>query len=215
MARSLSSMRLSYELDTLGDTEVAADPFVQFSRWFDEASDAGVAEANAMMLSTVREDGQPSSRVVLLKAFSADGFVFYTNYDSRKGREIAGHPQVAALFYWPTLQRQVRIAGIAEKVSPEQSDAYFRNRPRGSQLGAIVSPQSEVVPDRAWLEDRFAAAEQEYADQENLDRPDHWGGYRIVPGSIEFWQGRPNRLHDRIRYERTADGRWTIHRLAP
>jgi len=215
MARSLTSMRMSYERDTLGDTEVDRDPFEQFSHWFDEAIDNGPGEANAMMVSTVGPDGQPSSRVVLMKAFGPDGFDFYTNYDSQKGQEIEAHPQVAALFYWPSLQRQVRITGVARKLTPEQSDAYFRSRPRGSQIGAIVSPQSEVVPDRAWLEAHFARAERDLEGRETLDRPDHWGGFRIVPQTIEFWQGRPNRLHDRIRYERAAHGNWEIHRLAP
>ncbi|HWV23899.1 MAG TPA: pyridoxamine 5'-phosphate oxidase [Thermomicrobiales bacterium] len=215
MTRSLSSMRMSYELDVLGDTEIDSDPVAQFSRWFDEAIAAGPGEANAMMVSTVGADGQPSSRVVLMKAFGPGGFEFYTNYDSQKGQEIAAHPRIAALFYWPTLQRQVRITGIAEKLSPEQSDAYFHSRPRGSQIGAIVSPQSQVVPDRAWLEEHFAMATHELEGQMTLERPDHWGGFRIVPETIEFWQGRPNRLHDRIRYDRGEDGRWSIHRLAP
>lgn len=215
MARSLSSMRLSYELDVLGDSEVSDDPFVQFSHWFDEARGTGPDEANAMTLSTVSDDGQPSSRVVLMKAFGPDGFVFYTNYDSQKGREIAARPQVAASFYWPSLQRQVRITGIAEKLAPKLSDAYFQSRPRGSQIGAIVSPQSQIVPDRTWLEDRFATAKRDLEGQETLERPSHWGGFRIVPQTVEFWQGRPNRLHDRIRYEREQDGPWSIHRLAP
>lgn len=215
MSKSLSSMRMSYELDALGDTEVDGDPFVQFSRWFDEATGAGTAEANAMMVSTVGADGQPSSRVVLMKAFGPDGFVFYTNYESQKGTELIAHPQVAALFYWPTLQRQVRITGRARKLAPEESDAYFHSRPRGSQIGAIVSPQSRIVPDRAWLEAHFAEAERELEGQHTLTRPENWGGFRIVPDAIEFWQGRPNRLHDRIRYSRAHDGRWEMDRLAP
>lgn len=215
MAKSLSSMRISYELDHLGDTEVDPDPFIQFSSWFDEATASGVSEANAMMVSTIDEAGQPSSRVVLMKQFSADGFVFYSNYESRKGRDISSHPQVAALFYWPSLQRQVRVTGVAMRLSPEASDTYFQNRPRGSQIGAIVSPQSQDVPNRQWLEDHFAKAEQDFENVESLQRPEHWGGYRILPEAIEFWQGRPNRMHDRVRYERKSEGNWSIHRLAP
>jgi len=215
MAKSLSSMRMSYELDQLGDREIESDPISQFSIWFSEVLETQVIEANALMLSTVDQHAHPSSRVVLMKQFDARGFVVYTNYDSRKGREIAANPNVAALFYWPTLQRQVRICGVAHKLSAEESDSYFHSRPYGSQLGAIVSPQSQPVPDRAWLESQFAEAEETYRGMDELPRPEHWGGYRIEPDSIEFWQGRPNRLHDRIRYDRQSDGTWTHQRLAP
>ena len=215
MAESLSSMRMSYELDHLGDREANRDPIAQFSTWFDEVLATESGEANALMLSTVGADHHPSSRVVLMKQFDARGFVIYTNYESQKGRESAENPYVSALFYWPTLQRQVRINGVARRVSAEESDAYFHSRPIGSQMGAIISPQSQQIPDRAWLEARFEEAEQKYADTDTLPRPDHWGGIRIAPESIEFWQGRPNRLHDRIRYDRQADGSWVIHRLAP
>jgi pyridoxamine 5'-phosphate oxidase len=206
---------MSYELDQLGDREVDSDPMAQFTAWFTEVLETNITEANALMLSTVGEDNRPSSRVVLMKQFDARGFVFYTNYQSRKGREIAANPNVAALFYWPTLQRQVRIYGVAHQIPAEESDEYFHSRPIGSQIGSIVSPQSQEVPDRAWLEARFAEAEEEFQGADSLARPDHWGGYRIEPDSIEFWQGRPNRLHDRIQYDREADGRWSIHRLAP
>lgn len=167
------------------------------------------------MLSTVSEDNHPSSRVVLMKRFDARGFVIFTNYQSRKGREITATPNVAALFYWPTLQRQVRICGVAHPIPAADSDEYFHSRPIGSQIGSIISPQSQEIPDRAWLEDRYADAEMVAEGADTLARPEHWGGYRIEPESIEFWQGRPNRLHDRIQYNRQADGSWAIHRLAP
>lgn len=215
MAKSLSTMRMSYELDHLGDREIEADPIDQFSVWFSEVLETQVIEANALMLSTAGEDAHPSSRVVLMKEFDSRGFVIYTNYESQKGREISVNPNVAALFYWPTLQRQVRICGVAHKLSPEESDTYFHSRPYGSQLGAIVSPQSQPVPNREWLESKFASAEEKYSGMEELPRPEHWGGFRIEPDSIEFWQGRPNRLHDRIRYDRQPDGTWTHQRLAP
>lgn len=215
MAKSVSSMRMSYEFDQLGDREVDGDPMTQFANWFAEVLDTDIAEANALMLSTVSEANHPSSRVVLMKQYDAHGFVFFTNYESQKGREIASNPNVSALFYWPTLQRQVRICGIARKIDAEQSDAYFHSRPVGSQIGSTVSPQSRQVPDRAWLEARFAEAEAALEGVETLSRPDHWGGFRIEPVSIEFWQGRPNRLHDRIRYDLQPDGTWGVQRLAP
>ena len=215
MAETVSSMRLSYERARLGDRDVDRDPVAQFSLWFSDVLGTNVAEANAMVLSTVGPDLVPSSRTVLLKQFDQRGFVFYTNYESQKGREIATSPAVAALFYWPSLERQVRIVGEAQRLSAAESDQYFASRPRGSQIGAIVSPQSQVIPDRAWLEARFTERELELADVERLERPATWGGIRIVPMSVEFWQGRPNRLHDRIRYRRTESGEWKIERLAP
>jgi len=215
MAETLSSMRLSYELARLGDRDVDRDPIVQFTHWFTEICETAIAEANAMVISTVGPDNAPSSRTVLLKQFDQRGFVFFTNYESQKGRELAGNPNVAALFYWPTLQRQVRIAGIAAPITAAESDQYFASRPLGSQLGAIVSPQSEPIPGREWLEERFAAAERGIGENGHVTRPAHWGGYRIVPRSVEFWQGRPNRLHDRIRYRRAGGDAWEIERLAP
>jgi pyridoxamine 5'-phosphate oxidase len=208
-------MRMSYELDQLGDREVDADPMAQFATWFAEVLDTNTPEANALILSTVSEDNRPSSRVVLMKQFDSRGFVIFTNYESRKGREIAANPNVAALFYWPTVQRQVRIGGVARQIPAEESDEYFHSRPIGSQIGSIVSPQSQEIPDRAWLEARFAEAESAVEGADTLARPAHWGGYRIEPEDVEFWQGRPNRLHDRIRYDREPDGTWSIHRLAP
>ncbi len=215
MAETVSSMRLSYELTRLGDSDVDRDPMVQFTHWFTEVCDTNVSEANAMVVSTVGPDNIPSSRTVLLKQFDQRGFVFFTNYESQKGREIDNNPHVAALFYWPSLQRQVRIVGTAAPVTAAESDQYFASRPLGSQLGAIVSPQSAPIPDREWIEQRFAEAERTIVHGEPVERPAHWGGYRIVPRSIEFWQGRPNRLHDRVRYQRNEDNAWLIERLAP
>jgi pyridoxamine 5'-phosphate oxidase len=215
MADTVSSMRLSYERARLGDRDVDRDPIVQFTHWFAEVCDTNVQEANAMVVATVGPDNTPSSRTVLLKQFDQRGFVFFTNYESQKGREIAGNPNVAALFYWPSLQRQVRIAGTATPIPAAESDQYFASRPVGSQLGAIVSPQSTPIPDRAWIEQRFADAELHLGSADRIERPSHWGGYRIVPRSMEFWQGRENRLHDRIRYQRTEEDSWHIERLAP
>jgi pyridoxamine 5'-phosphate oxidase len=216
MDKPVSSMRVSYELASLDEHDVDRDPIAQFSSWFAEIVEAaGIIEANAMTLSTVDAHGYPSSRVVLMKQFDGRGFVFFTNYDSEKGRDIADNPHVAVLFYWPSHQRQVRICGRAERVATEESDAYFVTRPWGSQIGAVVSPQSEPVPGRAWLEARYAEAETARPEGSTIARPRHWGGYRVVPDTVEFWQGRPNRLHDRILYTRSADDSWDIARLAP
>jgi len=214
MARVLSGMRKSYEKDELDDDSVLLNPMDEFDRWFEEVRQTDVPEANAMIVSTVDREGHPSARTVLLKAYDADGFVFYTNYESQKGREIEANPAVALTFYWPTLERQVRITGVAARTSPEQSDAYFASRPIGSQIGAVVSPQSQVIPDRDYLIERTALLRAEHEAGKAIVRPDHWGGYRVTPSTIEFWQGRPDRLHDRLRYRR-VDGRWIVERLAP
>lgn len=215
MTNAIADMRTSYQRATLGDHAVDADPIVQFGRWFEEARASSAIEANAMIVSTVDAGGRPSARAVLLKGFDADGFVFYTNYESRKGQELAANPHVALTFYWAALERQVRIAGVAEKVSPALSDAYFASRPEGSRMGAIASPQSREIPDRAWLEERVAAVARAVAEGAPLERPESWGGFRVRPAEIEFWQGRPDRLHDRIQYRRDEDGTWTHVRLAP
>lgn len=215
MTKNVSSMRIPYTLGQLGDRDVDPDPIVQFGIWFDEISQTSIAEANAMVVSTVSADCRPSSRTVLMKGFDAEGIVFYTNYASRKGRELDANPAISVLFYWPTLQRQVRWSGFASRLDAEASDAYFHQRPRGSQIGALASPQSEPIPDRAWLAGRFAELEARYGDDAEIPRPEHWGGYLVRPESIEFWQGRENRLHDRILYTRDEEGGWTHQRLAP
>ena len=197
----------------LDEASVAADPFEQFERWFDATAAAGLHLPNALVLATADARGIPCARAVLLKDYDRNGFVFYTNYLSRKGRELDANPNACLLFSWEELERQVRIEGRVGKVSDAESDEYFATRPLGSRLGAWASPQSEVVPDRAALEARFADAKRRFGDA--VPRPPHWGGYRIVPQAIEFWQGRENRLHDRICYRRGESSGWTVERLAP
>lgn len=192
----------------------AADPVDLFRRWYADAARAGVAKPNAMALATVGPDGRPSTRMVLLSSFDERGFVFHTNYRSQKGEDIARQPRVSLVAWWDPLERQVRIDGRAEKTGAAESDAYFADRPRGSQLGAWASDQSAVIPDRAALEARLTEAERRYAGRP-VPRPPHWGGYRVVPDAIEFWEGRENRLHDRVRYRRGEAGGWIVERLAP
>lgn len=214
-AKSLAEMRISYELGTLGDRDVLADPIEQFDVWFNEVNATDVLEANAMVITTVTEGGVPQARTVLMKGFDADGLVFYTNYDSAKGQEIAANPNVCVLFYWPSLQRQVRWTGEAIRVSAEQSDEYFASRPRGSQLGSWSSNQSQSIETADELRRRFEELDRSFAGHDRIPRPENWGGYRIRPASIEFWQGRENRLHDRILFTRNESGKWDISRLAP
>ncbi len=210
---ALIDQRRSYDRDSLDETRAAAEPFAQFRAWFADAQAVASLEANAMVLATASADGHPSARTVLLRGWDERGFVFFTNYDSRKGREIAADPFAALLFAWGELERQVRIEGPIAAVGADESDAYFARRPRGNQLSAWASEQSAVVPGRAALEAAMAEAERRFADAP-VPRPPHWGGYRVRPERIEFWQGRPNRLHDRLLYERAASG-WTRMRLAP
>jgi len=209
---NIASLRQDYMGESLNEADVSADPYTQFQRWFDEALRAELPMVNAMTLATVGADGAPSARIVLLKGIDHNGFVFYTNYMSRKGRELAGNPRAALVFHWTDLEREVRVDGSVEKVTAAESDEYFASRPLGSRHAAIASPQSEVVTSRAVLEARFNAAAADHG--EAAPRPAHWGGYRVLPTSIEFWQGRPSRLHDRLLYTR-QDDRWTIVRLAP
>lgn len=206
-------LRIDYAKGELIESAAATDPITQFARWFDAARDAGLAEINAMTLATADAGGLPSARIVLLKGFDTAGFVFFTNYDSRKGRDLAANPRAALVFYWQPFERQVRIEGTVEKVSREESDLYFRTRPRGAQIGAWVSAQSEPIPDRQALEARTVEMEQRFTDQD-VPLPDHWGGYRVVPQVVEFWQGRPSRLHDRLRYTRQGTA-WLRQRLSP
>lgn len=209
----VASLRRNYTRDGLTETDADADPLRFFQRWFDEALAAGVTEPNAMTLATVDADGQPAARIVLLKGLDERGFVFFTNYESRKGRELDAQPRAALVFWWQELERQVRIEGTVEQVTAEESDAYFASRPRGSRLGAWASDQSRPLAGRAALEAKLDAVAQRYADGA-VPRPPHWGGYRVVPTLVEFWQGRPSRLHDRLEYTRTDEG-WTRRRLAP
>jgi pyridoxamine 5'-phosphate oxidase len=210
-----AKLRAEHQRAALDERDVDRDPLRQFARWFDEAVAAQLPEPNAMTLATVGGDGRPAARIVLLKGADARGFVFFTNYDSRKGRELARDPRAALLLFWVELERQVRIEGVTERVSAPESDAYFASRPRLSRFGAWASPQSATIDGRAVLEERFAQIAARYADESApVPRPPNWGGYRLVPDLFEFWQGRRSRLHDRILYRRAVDA-WAIERLAP
>lgn len=211
---NLEELRRNYALRSLDLTDLRSDPFAQFDAWMREAITAELLEPNAMTLATVSADGAPSIRVVLLKGFDARGFVFYTNYRSNKSRDIAAHPAVALHFSWLALERQVAVTGRAETISAAESLQYFLNRPRDSQLGSWASRQSEVVTTRSLLEAKFAEMKARFLQGE-VPLPDFWGGYRVTPDSFEFWQGRPNRMHDRFRYRRQADQQWVIERLMP
>lgn len=209
-----SALRRNYTRESLSEADVNTDPFKQFEHWFREALNSQLPEPNAMTLASATPDGRPSARTVLLKGFDHQGFVFYTNYESKKGQEVDTNPRVALLFTWLELERQIRIEGTAERVSAEESEDYFQSRPKGSQVGAWASPQSRVIPGREWLEEKMEELNDTFKHDENLPLPPFWGGYRVRPDCIEFWQGRENRLHDRIQYTRTETG-WKIERLAP
>jgi pyridoxamine 5'-phosphate oxidase len=211
---NLADLRESYMLSGLLESEMDADPIAQFESWFEQARAAKLLEANAMTLATASSDGVPSARIVLLKGLSADGFVFYTNYESQKGRELDENPRAALVFYWGGLERQVRIQGNVSRVTREESESYFQSRPQGHRLGAWASRQSTVISGRPVLEEKLHALEAEYGDKE-VPLPDYWGGYSVKPQAIEFWQGRPNRLHDRIRYRLAGESGWTMERLSP
>lgn len=210
---SIADLRTEYTLASLSEDEVSADPIEQFSKWFDQAVQAKVAEPNAMTLATVDAESRPSSRIVLLKGFDHRGFTWFTSYDSRKGRDLSVNPYAALLFFWGDLQRQVHIEGRVERVPSIESDEYFDIRPLASRIGALASDQSKPVANRQVLEDRFAEVEAQYG--EHPVRPERWGGYRLMPDRLEFWQGRRSRLHDRIAYTLDAEGVWRIGRLQP
>ncbi len=210
---SVHDSRTDFKGLSLTEGELDPDPIRQFHCWFEAATSSAIAEPNAMVLATAAADGRPSARIVLLRGYDERGFVFFTNYDSRKGRELAANPHAALVFHWHDLERQVRVEGPVAPVPGEESDAYFQSRPAGSRLGAWASRQSEVIADREVLEARVRVLEVQYADGQ-IPRPEHWGGYRVSPTVLEFWQGRPGRLHDRLRYTRGESG-WLIERLAP
>lgn len=210
---SIAGLRTEYSQASLTEAEVHPDPIVQFTSWFDEALKAKIAEPNVMTVATVAADHRPSARIVLLKDVDERGFTWFTNYQSRKASELAQRPYAALVFYWGELERQIRIEGRVEQVSAEESETYFHSRPLQSRLGALASAQSQPIADRAALEEQFRKANEQYGDQP--PRPAHWGGYRLIPDRIEFWQGRPSRLHDRILYTKQQNGGWQRQRLQP
>lgn len=214
MSPSIADIRKDYRLHSLHEKDVLPHPVDQFSKWWDEAVHSDVQEVNAMTLATATTEGIPSARIVLLKGFDKDGFVFFTNYLSQKAQDLVYNPHASLVFFWKELERQVRISGQVEKTSEEESDTYFQSRPAGSRIGAWASPQSEVIAERDVLENSYADLEKKFADGD-IPRPGFWGGYRLRATMLEFWQGRSSRLHDRIRYSMQPDGDWKIERLAP
>jgi pyridoxamine 5'-phosphate oxidase len=214
MSSTYADLRRDYALAGLSEKDLARDPFRQFEKWFAEAEASKLPDPNAMILATAGRDGRPSARTVLLKGLDGRGFVFYTNYESRKGRELEANPRATLLFPWSALERQVIVEGAITRVAREESETYFHSRPRASQVAAASSPQSSIVAGRSVLEDGVKVLEKRYAGQE-VPLPPHWGGFRLAPETVEFWQGRRNRLHDRLRYRRSPQGDWTIERLGP
>ncbi|MEO6550030.1 MAG: pyridoxamine 5'-phosphate oxidase [Ferruginibacter sp.] len=211
---NIADIRKDYMLKSLLENEAEADAMKQFSVWWNEAIDSAIEEVNAFTLATATIEGKPSGRIILLKGFDENGFVFFTNYTSNKGNTLAHNPQACMVFFWKELERQVRIEGVVEKVSAEESDSYFISRPQGSRIGAWASPQSTVIEKREILEDNVSKYQKQFADQQ-IPRPGYWGGYRVIPKTIEFWQGRSSRLHDRLQYTLLEEGGWKIERLAP
>lgn len=214
MSSTIADIRKDYRLQSLLEKDVDPNAMKQFDTWWQEAIHSAIDEVNAMTLATASADGVPSARIVLLKGYDEKGFVFFTNYESFKAKDLAENPRACLVFFWKELERQVRITGLVEKVSAEESDLYFNSRPQGSRIGAWVSPQSQVIKNREWLDERTKELTEKYTT-EPLTRPPHWGGYRVKPICIEFWQGRASRLHDRIQYTLGEDGKWNIERLAP
>lgn len=215
MQSDIAGIRKNYSQKTLSEDSVDPDAIIQFDKWWQEATTSNIDEVNAMTLATSSADGLPSARIVLLKGFSQKGFTFFTNYNSYKGLQLEENPRAALVFFWKELERQVRVIGVVQKVSAEESDAYFNSRPAGSRLGATVSPQSTVIESREWLENKYSEFEKKVTGTETIQRPDNWGGYIVKPVMIEFWQGRPSRLHDRLEYTLQENGKWKIERLAP
>jgi pyridoxamine 5'-phosphate oxidase len=211
---NIADIRTEYMREALDEDIAGHDPIAFFRKWFAEAESAQITEINAMTLATVDAHLQPHARIVLLKGLDNEGFVFFTNYDSAKGMEINANPHVALLFFWKELERQVRIEGFVEQIDPAESDIYFNSRPEGSKLGAWASPQSKKIPHRNVLDTNYSRYEQEFSNID-IPRPPHWGGYRVMASNIEFWQGRPSRMHDRILFSKNAEGNWERHRLAP
>jgi len=215
MVMYVGDLRKNYTRAGLSEADADPNPFKQFKTWFEQAVSADLVEPNAMTLATTTPDGFPSARIVLLKGFDENGFVFYTNYESAKGKQLQINPKAALVFWWGELERQVRIEGRVERVIPLESDEYFHSRPLGSQLGAIASPQSQVISSREVLETKLKELETKYTADFEIPRPSNWGGFRVIPVNFEFWQGRPNRLHDRLLYRLLEDGTWLRERLAP
>jgi pyridoxamine 5'-phosphate oxidase len=214
MNHVIADLRKEYTSQNLLESDVASDPIYQFEKWWQQAVSSQVIEPNAMTLATASRDGLPSARIVLLKGFDKNGFIFYTNYNSYKAVQLEENPKACLVFFWKELERQIRIIGLVKKTSPEASDIYFLSRPKASQIGAIASPQSQVIESREWIDEYFRKLSEEYKDKV-IKRPGHWGGYIVQPVIIEFWQGRPGRLHDRIQYSVQENGLWKIERLAP
>lgn len=214
MRHDIARIRKDYSQKILTEESVDPNPIVQFERWWKEATESEIDEVNAMTLATASADGMPSARIVLLKSFSEKGFVFFTNYNSFKGQQLLENPKACLVFFWKELERQVRVTGIVQKTSEEESDEYFHSRPAGSQIGACVSPQSAVIDSREWLEKEYEKFERDLANT-SIPRPKYWGGFLVRPVIIEFWQGRPSRLHDRIEYSLQDNGQWKMSRLAP
>jgi pyridoxamine 5'-phosphate oxidase len=214
MNKEIAALRKEYSSRSLLENDIAADPVKQFQTWWMQAVESEIDEPNAMTLATASSEGIPSARIVLLKSFDASGFIFFTNYKSAKGRELEENPKACLLFFWKELERQVKITGLVQKISEKESDEYFFSRPEGSRIGAWTSPQSEVIENRDWLDDRYRHLVAEMKGQQ-IPRPPHWGGYIVKPVIMEFWQGRPSRLHDRIQYVIENNGTWKMERLAP
>ena len=214
MDEQIANLRQEYSAQVLLEENSATDPFTQFQGWWQQALETKILEPNAMTLATASADGIPSARIVLLKGFDQKGFVFFTNYNSYKGLQLAENPKACLVFFWKELERQVRITGLAAPVSPQESDTYFQSRPEGSRIGAWASPQSQVIESRAWLDGVYKKLTDEMHGAE-IKRPAHWGGYRVMPVVVEFWQGRPSRMHDRLQYTLEGDGTWKRERLAP